>query len=148
VKPAFVDRVRNILPSIRTTPHGRRIQSKITEYDNRQATAGTSALGQFEPASAAPVPQPAQPSARSNRHGMIGVPQQWNANNYNFLPYAPAGNGYAGGLNAHAAADIIAPTPHRGNANFMLNGGQDFSNVNAYAGQAFNVPGAQAYGHF
>jgi len=148
VKPAFVERVRNILPTIRTTPHGRRIQSKITEYDNRQATAGTSILSPYESSSAAPVPQPAQPSARSNRHGMIGLPQQWNANNYNFMPYAPAANGYAGAQNGHASADIVAPSPQRGAPGFMLNGGQDFSNVNAYAGQAFNIQGAQAYGHF
>lgn len=159
VKPTLVEHIRAILPTIRNTPHGRRIQTKITDYDNRMASSNATILGPLDSAAAMTSPsKPAQSSNRANRHGMVGAPQQWPANNnnptttnnYGFSSYALNGNGAVPGdnMNNHVGNEIIAPTPQRGNANFMLNGGQDFVPTNGFATQQFHVPGTQAYGQF
>ncbi|KAF2858487.1 ARM repeat-containing protein [Piedraia hortae CBS 480.64] len=73
-KALLMESVRPILPGIRQTPYGRRIQSKLNEYDGRASGAtGTPA----EPMS--PITTPANgvvnvPGGRGNRQGFIGPP--------------------------------------------------------------------------
>jgi hypothetical protein len=80
---------------------------------------------------------------------MVGAPQQWAvpAKDYNLF----SGNSAmttGEQMNGHAGHDMIAPTPQRGNPNFMLNGGQDYNATNAYAPQPFDIANPQIYGHF
>ncbi|KAI1388296.1 ARM repeat-containing protein [Hypoxylon trugodes] len=46
LKMSLVDAIRPILPAVRTTPYGRRLQAKIQQHDSRSATAS----GQTTPA--------------------------------------------------------------------------------------------------
>lgn len=119
----LMEQIRPLLPAIRSTPHGRRIQTKLAEYDQRNNTAP--ALGTATPAEMS-VPPPngannsiyaspqSPPSGRGNRSGWIGPSPQYNGNstfvNGNLLNGAygngtPTTNGagaYANGAVAYA----------------------------------------------
>lgn len=153
MKPLLMENVRIILPGIRNTPHGRRIQSKLADYDNRHVDAATNNLSPLESATS-PAAQgliggiqqtPAQP--RSNRHAIVGAPPTWGGNNGN--NFAPGGldngnygGGYAGGAN------IASPTPQRGPGGFgMFNGEQTYQQNGGFA-PAFQGRQPPPYGHF
>ena len=99
LKPTVIENIRPIVPSIRNTPYGRRVQHKIAEYDDAQT---------LMPSPPAPVPDHSA-QMRTNRMGVIGVPPGWGYSNGNM-------NGYG----AHGAG-MPAPAP-RTNGIYM-NGG-------------------------
>jgi hypothetical protein len=148
-KPVLIKNIRDVLPTIRNTPHGRRVQSKVADYDARMASSGTTILAALESKTAAPAVTSNQTPSRANRYGMVGAPQQWPAKDYNYVSYGNNGAANAGEqINGHAEHDMIAPTPQRGNPNFMLNGGQDYNASNGYVAQPFDIANPQIYSHF
>ncbi|PNS14495.1 Pumilio domain-containing protein isoform B [Sphaceloma murrayae] len=56
-KTLLIDEIRPIMPAIRHTPHGRRIQTKIQEYDGQNGNGGLS---------------PFNPSANNSIYGLTG----------------------------------------------------------------------------
>lgn len=87
-KVMLMENIRPMLPAIRSTPYGRRIQTKLAEYDQRVSSAAAS--GATTPAElisppnginslAYSAPQ-SPPSGRGNRSGWIGPSPQWNGN--------------------------------------------------------------------
>ncbi|CAK4029867.1 Pumilio domain-containing [Lecanosticta acicola] len=155
LKPVLNENVRLILPGIRNTPHGRRIQSKITDFDNRQNNTNgvnpilsplESAQSPSTNAFAGTQPTPAPP--RANRHGMIGAPPQWGANGGGFSSAGFEGGNFGGP--GFGGENIISPTPQRGNQGFGMfngNGGPPSFQQNGFGG-GFSGPGRQPYGHF
>ena len=146
LKPIFIDHIRPMLPAIRHTPYGRRIQSKIQEYDNGGRvpmnsnllpTSTTSTAPPNSVAMSAPYSSHASMNGRANRMGMVGPPSQWGSSN-GFGPHGGVG-GYLGG------DDINAPTPQRNQAYTFLNGTQNHQNY-TYGGQGFRQQ--PPYGHF
>lgn len=158
VKPVIMENVRMILPSIRNTPHGRRIQSKLADYDNRNSTSNPpstmlsplessnpSALAFAGAAAAATQQTPGAPS-RANRHGMIGAPGDWPPNGNTFGGFdTPYSGGYANGN----GEPIASPTPQRGAPSYTtINAGQNYQNggfQNGYATPSYAAP-SQPYG--
>ncbi|KAM3423428.1 hypothetical protein BST61_g861 [Cercospora zeina] len=150
LKPLLYEHIRQIVPGIRNTPHGRRIASKLNDYDNRMANPTPSVLSPLESAS---VPSGGQSyhstqrtPTRANRHGMIGAPAQWASSS---SPYG--GAGFEGGnyaSNGLQGEGIGSPSPQRGNQNhYMYNAPSAFAN--GFASPGFVAPGAQQpYGHF
>ncbi|KAL7799708.1 putative RNA-binding protein [Trichoderma ceciliae] len=67
-KYRLVEAIRPILPQIRTTPYGRRIQAKIAAYDNRGSAASS---GQVTPADNTQGQIPLRPS---HNRGLSGTP--------------------------------------------------------------------------
>ncbi|KAF7186066.1 Pumilio domain-containing protein C6G9.14 [Pseudocercospora fuligena] len=147
MKALMFENVRSILPGIRNTPHGRRIQSKLADYDNRHATQNNSILSPMETAvgqSGAPFSAAHQTPSRANRHGMVGAPTQWGANGTGFGASGFDAPAYGG--NMYGGDSIASPSPQRGNQNsFMFNGAQQPYH-NGYGAPGFAGPGAQAYG--
>ncbi|KAK5172601.1 uncharacterized protein LTR77_002721 [Saxophila tyrrhenica] len=155
LKLVLVDNIRPILPSLRHTPHGRRLQSKITDWEatsagllppsiNPPATDTShsmpsnhsmmSTAGPYSSHSQHSTHAPHSGGGRANRMGMIGAPPAWaNAN------FSSASSTY-GGPN-----DIIAPTPQRGQDYNFLNGGQPYQN-HALGNPTFRQ--APSYNHF
>lgn len=156
LKPVINENVRMMLPAIRNTPHGRRIQSKISDYDNRHAN-GNGIQSILSPLETAQSPgnnafagaQSAQAPSRANRHGMIGAPPQWGSNGGAFASGGFDGGNFGGGF---GDSSIVSPTPQRGGNQafgmFSGNGGpQNFQQQNGFGG-GFSGPGRQPYGHF
>ena len=138
-KAVLIENLRPILPNIRHTPYGRRITSKILDYDTGLVGLPASHLQQLghlpPPSSMGPGGPPFQATGRNNRMGMVGAPPQW-ANNNGFG--APNGAGAYGG-----GAEITSPVPQRNQAYNLLNGGQSYQN------NGFNMgPGPPSFGHF
>ncbi len=145
LKAHIFDNLRPMLPAIRNTPHGRRIQNKIQDHDNGGTAPMTNANIRVVPAETAQVngsamPQQAYgpPVGRANRMGMVGAPSQWMNNN-------PFSNPHGAGLFGEAATT----SPQRSQAYQTLNGNQ------GYPAPSFSPPGFQgfgrpppAYGHF
>lgn len=111
MKLVMADNLRPILPSIRHTPYGRRLSTKIQEFDGRTSGFNSGVMTPEEnhmmsPPQAFKIPQGFQnaPTGRGNRSGFIGgtAPQFY-------------GNG---GMNN----DIASPQPkrHSGNLGGML----------------------------
>lgn len=151
VKPLLVENVRMILPSIRNTPHGRRIQSKITDYDNRHSNPAATALSSLEtgnsPAGTSyPGPEPTTAPSRANRHAMFGAPPQWASNGGDF-----SAGGYDGGNLAagYAVEGLVSPTPHRSSQSFGMFTGAVQNFQNGYpSAPGFSGPMRQPFGHF
>jgi len=152
MKPIIMENVRMIVPAIRNTPHGRRIQSKLSDYDNRtnNTTAPSTAMmsptenvaSPMGPTFGAPQQTPAPP--RAHRNGIIGAPPQWGTNGGSFTSGGFDSGSYAAGYNGD---NIASPTPQRNNQNFgMFNGGQTFQN--GYSSAGFSGQGRQPFGHF
>ncbi|KAK4505012.1 hypothetical protein PRZ48_002975 [Zasmidium cellare] len=155
VKPMIMENVRLILPSIRNTPHGRRIQSKLADYDNRMANPNPSStiLSPLESSTASSMAftgaasqqTPAAPP-RANRQGIVGAPPQWSVNGNNFAATPFENTNYGAGYANGNGETIASPTPQRGGPNYTtFNGGQNFQNgfpTPGYAGRG------QPYGHF
>ncbi|EME47358.1 hypothetical protein DOTSEDRAFT_69329 [Dothistroma septosporum NZE10] len=152
LKPLLVENVRQILPGIRNTPHGRRILSKISDYDNRYADAATNTLSPLESATSPaaqgyPGVQQTPGPPRANRHGMIGAPPAWGGSTNNTNSFGSGGfengnygNGYGIGAN------IASPTPQRGPGGFgMFGGEQSYQNGFAPTFQGRQPP---PYDHF
>ncbi|KAK3701582.1 hypothetical protein LTR37_015436 [Vermiconidia calcicola] len=138
-KAVMIEHLRPILPQIRHTPYGRRIASKIQDWDGndgglppsfRNARASADAHTSGGPVSGvnqtngyswpAPVPR------RGNRMGMIGAPAAWPG---------PV-NGYVNlaAVDIYAGSNIVSPAPQRTqDFNFMnggMNGGMNGNNAN------------------
>ena len=168
-KHMLVESLRPILPSIRHTPYGRRIQTKIQDYDARSSGLPSGVLTPVEPTispgGALPYVAYNTPSGRGNRSGFIGSPPNWTgpvgANGtavYGLNASAGSGaGGYAGNVAPGAGAyggnpEIASPTPQRNSGTFnMLNGAlngntQNYQN-HAFGGPAFNgMNGRQGQG--
>lgn len=156
VKAALIDSIRPIVPSIRHTPYGRRIQSKIQEYDGQSAGSGP-ASGMVTPATGA-SPGSAQYSnhqtpngGRANRQGFIGSPPNWGGVNTGTLNGVSFASPFNHDQQHQQQPDAIAgSTPQRNNPAYaMLNGAQNYQN-HGFGGPVF-VPGRQAqagYGQF
>ncbi|KAL7951035.1 putative RNA-binding protein [Trichoderma barbatum] len=67
-KYRLVEAIRPVLPQVRTTPYGRRIQAKIAAYDNRGSAASS---GQVTPADNTQGQIPLRPS---HNRGLSGTP--------------------------------------------------------------------------
>lgn len=142
-KAALIDNLRPLMPSIRNTPYGRRIQTKIQDWDSSNMSMAPSSMspsGAPQHAMASPFNSMSGQQAsngRANRMGMIGAPVQWNSNS--------GFNASAFGLNGEAG------TPQRAQAYNMLNGmQQNFQGPSGFDGSPFadmNRNGAP-YGHF
>ncbi|KAK4986171.1 hypothetical protein LTR66_007948 [Elasticomyces elasticus] len=99
-KSRMVENIRPILPALRHTPHGRRIQSKIQEHDGR---VGSVTSGQITPV------EMSSPSHNSfvSRSGSFGH----HAGNQFTNDYISPTSAYSGGNNY--SISIASPTPHR-----------------------------------
>lgn len=85
-KAALVDSIRPVLPSVRSTPYGRRIQAKIHNYDGRTS-------GQATPADAGNGQIPLRPSHnRGMSSGNVSLASVGN------VGFSSVGNGIAGNL--------------------------------------------------
>ncbi|CAI4212518.1 unnamed protein product [Parascedosporium putredinis] len=85
-KAALVDSIRPVLPSVRSTPYGRRIQAKIHNYDGRTS-------GQATPADAGNGQIPLRPSHnRGMSSGNVSLASVGN------VGFSSVGNGLAGNL--------------------------------------------------
>lgn len=141
LKAILMENIRVVLPTIRNTPHGRRIQSKIADYDNHNANKSTSTLTSTVLAPTtpyAPVQQSNGPT-RANRQGMIGAPPNWPGTGTGTAAegYAsPIRNGGDYGTTNGATSDDISDAPN------------GFSNV--FSGESIASPAAQRgnYGIF
>ncbi|KAG6039087.1 hypothetical protein E4U41_003304 [Claviceps citrina] len=109
-KCRLVEAIRPILPQIRTTPYGRRIQAKISAYDNRGSAASS---GQVTPA--------------DNTQGQIPLRQGHGRGMSGNASMLPANGMAAGGMNALGAngrhtssypnsSVLTVPAPAGGNA--------------------------------
>ena len=141
-KAVMIENLRPILPAIRNTPYGRRIQGKIQDYDEGgNDFMGPLPGGRANSSASVQTVSPNQPpahstaSSRSNRMGMVGAPAQWGTNGF----------GMSSGINGFAGApDFAAPTPQRNQAYNMLNGNHDYQGFGGT--QDFqNHAGAQVY---
>ncbi|QIX02290.1 hypothetical protein AMS68_007807 [Peltaster fructicola] len=123
IKPKFVANIRPLLNAVRHTPYGRRIQSKINDYDGQIPGAASPAerlnagMNNTTPngilASYGAYGPPN--SARNNRMGFIGAPPAWNLNGNNTIPVSGVGsglsvNGYSNHMMDPSAANYNAQT--------------------------------------
>lgn len=123
-KILIIETLRPMMPNIRNTPHGRRIQSKIQDYDNggvgaitnanMQSLAGPSNVANGNMHHSQPMNAP--PTGRGNRMGMVGAPPQWTN-----------GNSLGGATGSFGGGDVAAGAP-RNQAFNMLNGVSNYSN--------------------
>ena len=120
-KAVLIEHLRPIMPSIRNTPYGRRIQGKIQDYDNSNMAPSS---GPVPPSMTSPysngngMASPGSSGSR-NRMGMIGAPQHWSENSVAF-----AHNG-----------DMSSP--QRNQAYNMLNGLHNFQSPPSFDTSAF-----------
>ncbi|KAK5108886.1 hypothetical protein LTR62_007688 [Meristemomyces frigidus] len=141
-KRLLIDNIRPILPAIRHTPYGRRIGTKIAEYDARLSTASSAAASGAPSGAPSGVATPTDvlspvtinsvmngvspyataqivPSGgRANRHGWAGPPPQWGGITNGVGP--PVFNNHNSNFNppnGYANNDVpsgtASPTPQR-----------------------------------
>ncbi|KAK0363246.1 hypothetical protein LTS02_013069 [Friedmanniomyces endolithicus] len=168
-KSFLIESIRPILPAIRHTPYGRRIMTKIGEYD-AQMSASSSADPSGAPSGVAtPADQLSPPTmsrnlngavngtspyasqtvpsgGRGNRNGWAGPPPQWNGIDNNVAAFTNnnnfAPNGYGNHDTPHS--DISSPTPQRhGHSNSMFAG-----EPHAYASPTFSGREPAAFNRF
>jgi hypothetical protein len=115
-KHAFANNLRAILPTIRHTPYGRRLQTKIQEFDGRVSGFTSGIVTPEESAITSPQQNFTAPfnngnfqNARGNRQGFIGPASQM----YGQGNQAVNGNKTNGG----AGSDIASPKPQRMSGN-------------------------------
>ena len=115
-KHALANNLRSILPTIRHTPYGRRLQTKIQEFDGRVSgftsgivTPEESAITSPQQNFAAPFSNGNFQNARGNRQGFVGPASQM----YGQGNQAVNGNKTNGGANG----DIASPKPQRMSGN-------------------------------
>ncbi len=157
LKGMMFDNLRSIIPSIRHTPHGRRLQTKLIDWDEtvngglppsimapptndtptHSMPNNHSMPSNHSMSSAAPYSSHVPHSNRSNRMGMIGAPPSW-ANN-SFSSAVPSSYG--------TPNDIVAPSPQRNQDYNFLNGSQGYQN-HGFGGQTFRQPPSYNNNHF
>ena len=107
MKIQLVEVIRPILPTIRATPYGRRIQAKIQAYDSR---SGPSTNGQVTPADATggqiPIRPPNHNRAVSNSTSILTAPSFTNGVNGN-----AAGRGAGAPFPASSVIAVPPPQP-------------------------------------
>jgi hypothetical protein len=108
MKHRLIENIRPLLPGIRSTPYGRRIQAKVQAYDNRNGTSvnglasgptSAHASGQVTPADPTQGQIPIRPQhnrGMSNNATIIGTPAFTNA--LNGIPNRAAPPMFAGGV--------------------------------------------------
>ena len=141
-KIALVDNIRPLLPAIRHTPYGRRIQTKISEYDARVSAASSNPASATQSGVVTPSEHTLSPptmngsmnggspygnggvavsGGRANRQGWAGPPPQWSAfangsgmpNHFEGLNTSPNG-AYGGSFSVPVAnGEVTSPTPQR-----------------------------------
>jgi hypothetical protein len=159
-KNLLVENIRPILPAIRHTPYGRRIQTKIGEYDTRVAatTAAVTSAAASNANSNAPSgtqtpadslsppnmnggsngtsPYGAHAMAsggRANRNGWAGPPPQWGGLTNGVSSYGPSS--FANGFNGNGInGDVASPTPQRNSQGNSIFAGEapGFGNVGGF----------------
>ena len=118
-KLAMAENLRPILPSIRHTPYGRRLQSKVQEFDGRTSGFSSGVMTPEEKSVTSPgptFPQPFPsihnaPVGRGNRQGFIGSGPQFFGNGNQSFGGANAFNNNA--FNGNGNPEIMAPQPKR-----------------------------------
>ena len=143
-KIQLVENVRSILPIIRNTPHGRRIQSKISEYDSRSGTAVLTPLESTSSPGSVTYVTPPSSAPRSNRRAMVGAPPQWSGTG----GFASGGSFDMGNysIGGYGKDGVASPTPQRSNRNYgLFNGNQNYPNY-GYGNSSFSGPVHQPYG--
>nr|POF17720.1 pumilio domain-containing protein c6g9.14 [Quercus suber] len=121
-KSLLIDSIRPILPAIRHTPYGRRIQGKIQEYDARNSglssgiatphdsTTSPNGLFPTSPVSKVPITTASAPVGRGNRQGWVGPSPQYGTD------FAGTGfSSYSGTSNDSSASDVASPSTKRHN---------------------------------
>ncbi|EMC96590.1 hypothetical protein BAUCODRAFT_24332 [Baudoinia panamericana UAMH 10762] len=161
-KNLLMENVRPILPSIRHTPYGRRIATKLQEYDARNGSSSPPASGGATPAdSISSMSPPATmngivngvppygaglgSAGRANRNGWAGPPPQWpgfnaGANPFNNIPTFDA-RGFETPL---TNGEVASPTPQRHNhsSSLLANGEPRFTSP------GFSARQPAPFGHF
>lgn len=113
-KAALAESLRPILPSIRHTPYGRRLQSKVQDFDGRTSGFSSGVMTPEEKSVTSPGPNFPQPFpsihnapvGRGNRSGFIG-------NGGQFFGNGNQAFGNANGFNNGGNPEIMAPQPKR-----------------------------------
>ncbi|TKA67203.1 hypothetical protein B0A55_09452 [Friedmanniomyces simplex] len=147
-KSFLIESIRPILPAIRHTPYGRRIQTKIGEYDARTSAPSSAAPSGVPSGVATPADQLSPPTmnrnlngamngttpfasqtvpsgGRGNRNGWAGPPSQWSGINSNVAAFSNNNNFAPNGYGSYDTpnGDISSPTPQRhGHSNSMFAG--------------------------
>jgi hypothetical protein len=101
----LIEIMRPILPSIRQTPYGRRIQSKVQERENRLAAyTGRATSGHVSPHSGNSTQSGEANSGFGNQGSSVSVYQPNGSSGYQPPMYTAAAN---------YGANIASPQPHR-----------------------------------
>lgn len=135
------DCIRPILPSIRHTPHGRRIQGKMQEYDTRM---GGPPSGQITPSDTMSPGQGSLPSRgtpysrQSNGLSSYTSPSSVLSSGNSY-----ASNGIASGINY--TPNFASPTPQRNGNPSMY--GQNANQYQVFAALG-RAPQSNGMGHF
>nr|POF01434.1 pumilio domain-containing protein c6g9.14 [Quercus suber] len=148
-KSLLIDSIRPILPAIRHTPYGRRIQGKIQEYDARNSglssgvitphDSTTSPNGIFptSPENKTLIPTVAAPVGRGNRQGWVGPSPKFGSD-FGGVNYS----NYSGASNDNNTSDVTLPSPKRLNSSSGM-----FSNTQfGTTGPAFFGSAPSPYG--
>ena len=131
----LVDAIRPILPSIRHTPYGRRLQTKVTQDGTAPFANGNESGPQNGMARPMSSGRNSGFSSPSNRHGMYGG----NMNGGNMYGGA---NGMGGPPPAFAANGAAT----NGHTPTLSNGSANFGGFNMGRGAPFAPPPVQSYG--
>ncbi|KAL1871584.1 hypothetical protein VTK73DRAFT_2013 [Phialemonium thermophilum] len=108
MKHRLVEAIRPSLPSIRSTPYGRRIQAKVQAYDNR---SGTTTSGQATPSDATQGQIPLRPAhSRAMSSNTSILTQGGYTNGINGTANQGAGSGYP----SSNGLTVPPPQPQRG----------------------------------
>ncbi|KAK3107966.1 hypothetical protein LTR53_017956, partial [Teratosphaeriaceae sp. CCFEE 6253] len=160
-KSMLIENIRPILPAIRHTPYGRRIQTKIGEYDARMSATSSAAQSGIPSGVATPAEplspptingtvdraqftgQTAPSGGRGNRNGWAGPPAHWGGVEDTTPPFGTfSPNGYSGYGTPNG--DIQSPTPQRHSFSNGVFGGEQ----HAFANNNFSAHEPPAFGRF
>lgn len=137
IKPKFVANIRPLLNAVRHTPYGRRIQSKINDYDG-QISGAPSSVERLNAGMTPTSPQGILAAygaygptngARNNRMGFVGAPPTWSLNGN-----SPVSNAMVNGVPAS-----VMPVNVNGYGNHMMD-----PSATSYNGQTYNTRPSQA----
>jgi len=125
-KAALVDSIRPVLPSVRSTPYGRRIQAKIHNYDGRTS-------GQATPADAGNGQIPLRPSHnRGMSSGNVSLASVGN------VGFSSVGNGIAGNLGGNGG-NMPAPVSRNNSSQNGFPPANNIMPIGAAPGQRMSV---------
>jgi len=111
MKAALVDQIRPILPGFRHTPHGRRIATKVQEYDGRVSNPTSGQVTPRETMSSGQLPYGQAPGygRRSNAMGNYAQPANgMGGGGYSHNPHQNMPSNNQRPRNAHAYAPMPA----------------------------------------